>query len=134
VAEGVAGPPEEPDPGALHVPFGVLDHRLEVSLRLRERGAKGSNVDVVETEERCAELGEELERCVHLVLGGRHRIHPRIEPGAIERSLTEHVGAGPSEGVPVAHRDPEVVLHALVENDPVGVIDPIRQFRPGTRP
>ena len=72
-----------------------------------------------------AELGEELERGVHLLLGGGHRVGVGAKvgmPWAIERAGTEDVEPVPRERVPVADGEAEVVLHPSPRNDPIGVV------------
>ena len=68
-------------------------------------------------------LVEELEGRVELRARGDHRRQPRVEPGPVERPDAEHVGARPVERVPQADGDPEVVLHALAEDEPVRLVD-----------
>ena len=84
--------------------------------------AFGRDVAVVEAEERHAELGEELEGHVGLVLGLGHGVAAVGQPRPVERALAEHVAPGPAEGVPVADGEAEVVLHAAAEHDPVAVV------------
>jgi hypothetical protein len=52
---------------------------------------------------------------------------PVFEPGPVERAGAEHVLTGRSERMPHAHGDPEVVLHALAEDEPIGLVDLVRQ-------
>ena len=49
-----------------------------------------------------------------------HRVEAGCEPRPVERPDAEHVRARPVERVPEADADPEVVLHALAEHQPVG--------------
>ncbi len=109
------------------MPRGVVDHRLEVGLRLGGRPTLGGDVAVVEAVERDTELGDELERGVELGSSGGQGIQPRLQPGAVERAGAEHVRAGRVERVPQADGDPEVVFHALAEHEPIGLVDLVRQ-------
>ena len=57
------------------------------------------------------------------VAGRVHRVGVRGEPRPVERPDAEHVHAGPRERVPEADAGPEVVLHPLAEDQPVGLVD-----------
>ena len=70
-----------------------------------------------------AELREELEGGVELLGRGFERIAPDGVPRPIERAGPKDVRARPGERVPQADGDPEVVLHALAQHHPVGVVD-----------
>src|SRR6266508_3447220 len=84
-AEQVRRAPQELDARPLHVAGGVVDHRLEVRARLRERRALRGDVAIVEAVERHAELRDELEGGVELGPRGRHRVQPRLQPRPVER-------------------------------------------------
>ena len=127
VAEEVGRAPEELHTGLSHPLTGVVDHRLEVGPGLREVPALRGDVAVVEAEVGDAHLVEELEGGVELGPPGRQRIQPGAEPGPVERAGAEHVLTGRSERMPHAHGDPEVVLHALAEDEPIGLVDLVRQ-------
>ena len=115
VAEQVRGSPQQPGSRALHVALDGCHDRVEHRPRLGERAALRRHVAVVEREERNAELRDELERRVELRARRLHRFATGDEPRPVERADAEDVGSGPVEGVPQAHRDAEVILHALAE-------------------
>ena len=123
MAEQVGGSPQEPGARARHVALRLPHHRVEVRPRLREGAPLRRDVAIVEAVERHAQLGDELEGRLQLRRRGRHRVGSRVKPRPVERSRAEHVGAGPVEGVPQAHRDPELVLHPLAEHQAIGVVD-----------
>ncbi|MNT45755.1 hypothetical protein D3C72_1823530 [compost metagenome] len=78
-------------------------------------------IDIVEAPVRHAQLGEELERCVHLRLGGCHR--RACLPREVARARAERIMPGVAEGVPVADREAKMLLHGLATDDLVGVVD-----------
>ena len=47
----------------------------------------------------------------------------RVQPGPVEGAHAEHVAPVPGERVPQADADAQVVLHALAEDHPIGVVD-----------
>ena len=122
MAEEVGRAPQQADAGLFHVTGHGVDHLVEIGAALLERGALGCHITVVEAEERCPQLLEELEGDVHLVVGRGHGIEPRLVPRTGERALTEHVAARPHEAVPVADRHAEVILHAPAQDLPLGVV------------
>ena len=125
VGEQVGGAPQQLHTGSLLMLGGDVDHLVEIDRRLFEAGALGCDVAVVEAVERHAELGEELEGGVHLLLRRDHRVGAGSErrvPRSIHRAGTEDVEAVPGERVPVAHGEAEVILHSPAGNDPVGVV------------
>jgi hypothetical protein len=69
-------------------------------------------VHVVEAIERRAEAGEKVERGVHLHPRGG-LIHDARIPWTVEGALTKDVVTVPGERMPVAHRRPQQVFHAL---------------------
>jgi hypothetical protein len=123
VAEQVGGAPQQADTGPLLESEGVVGEGVEVAPELRERGAIGGDVAVVEAVEGGAELGEELECGGHLGPGRVHLVARRVDPGPLPGSRPEHVAARRGEGVPVGDGDPEMVLHALAEHDTIGIVD-----------
>ena len=66
MSEQVGGSPEQLHAGLGHLLRDRLDHRLEIPGRFGERAGLGSDVPIVETEVRQAELGEELEGGIKL--------------------------------------------------------------------
>src|SRR5665213_2747945 len=78
----------------------------------------------METEERRAQLGEELEGGGHLETGRIHRIESGRVPGPVEGAVPEDVRPRPHEAVPVADGHPQVVLHPPPGYHPVGVVPP----------
>src|SRR5581483_8551277 len=86
-----------------------------------------------EGEERHSELLEELER--DLGLPARERLGlASAEPRPVEGLAAEHVRAGPAERVPPADGDPELIRHALAEDEPVGVVEAVRERLVRLRP
>ena len=125
VREGVGGAPHQLDVGVGHLLAGVVDHLVEVPARLGEGVAGGCDVDVVERVEPDAELGDELERGVHLHPGGVHRIEiGRVVgvPRSVERAGAEDVETIPGERVPVADGEAEVLGHRAVADHAVGLV------------
>ena len=127
VAEEVGSPPQELHAGPGHVGRGVVDHRLQVRPRFRERPTLRGDVAIVEAVERHAQLGEELEGGVELRLRRDHRVEAGVEPWPVEGSRTEDIRAGPVERVPQTGGDPEVILHPLAEHKPIRLVDLERQ-------
>ena len=123
VGEQVGRAPEQPGLDSLLVAERVIGQCVEVVAELGEGAAFRGNVPIVEAVIRDAELLDELERHGHLLARGRHRFGGRIEPGPVKCPDPEHVAAIPGKGVPEAHADPEVVLHALSEDKPIGFVD-----------
>ena len=116
--------------GAFLMLGGGVDHLVEERGRLLERRPFGRDVAVVEAVERDPELGEELERGVHLLVGGRDRVGGRRErrvPWPVEGAGAEDVEPVPVEGMPVADGEAEVILHPSPGNDPVGVVPAERE-------
>ena len=69
-----------------------------------------------------AELGEELERVVHLGERVVHRVGVLAVPRALGGAVTEGVGERRVEGVPPCDAEAQPVLHLLAGDDFVGVI------------
>src|SRR5690606_31136478 len=88
---------------------------------LLQRRALGRYVAIVEGEEGHAELVEELEGVLQLLLRALERV-ARGVPRAIEGARAEDVGARPREGVPVTDRRSELLLHRLAEHDALAVV------------
>ena len=127
VPEKIRGAPEQAQPGFIHPLSHALDDAIELIAALAKRRALGCHIPVVETKERNAELCEEFEGDVRLVLRLRHAI-AALEPGTIEGALTEDVRPRPAEAVPVADRKTQMIFHPLSENDPVRLVVPEREI------
>ena len=137
VREQVRRAPQQLHTGAFLVLGGGVDHLVEQGHGLLERRALGRDVAVVEAVERHAELREELERGVHLLARRGDRVGARGErrmPRSIERAGPEDVEPVPREAVPVADREPQVILHPAARHDAVGVVPPKRQRVVAVRP
>ena len=127
MAEEVGGAPQKTEAGALHVAFHGRRHRVEIRPRLGKVAALGCHVAIVEREEGDAERRYELEGSLELVVRGRHRVRIGRQPGAVEGSGAEHVGAGPVERVPQAHGDAEVILHPHAAHQPIRLVHAERE-------
>ncbi len=90
-------------------------------MALLESSTFRRDVPIVERVERNAELLEELEGHFHTELGVADRVGAVI-PRPECRTNAERVGEGVAEGMPVHHREPEVLLHRLPVDDLVGII------------
>ena len=131
VGEQVGRTPQQLHPGALLVLGGPVGHLVEQGRGLLERRTLGGDVAVVEAVEGHAELGEELEGGVHLLVGRRQRIGRRGErrvPRAVERAGAEDVETVPVEGVPVADGEAQVILHPPPGDHAIGVVPVERQW------
>ena len=122
VGEQVGGAPQEPQSGALLVPQRVVGERVQVGAELAEGGAFGSHIHVMEAVVGHAQLVEELEGNGHLQARGVHRVHRWVEPRAVQGPDAEHVATIPGERVPQAHADAQLVLHALAQDQAIGVV------------
>ena len=122
MAEEVGGAPEQAHTRAFLVRRGLVDDGLEVRARLGEGPALRRHVAVVEAVVRDAQLLEELEGGGQPGARAGHRVGGP-DPGPVEGAQAEHVGACPGERVPQADADPEVLLHALAEHEPVRLVD-----------
>jgi hypothetical protein len=109
------------------VPLDQVHDAAEQRHGLPERADLRRDIPVVEREERDAELGQELEGRVELLGRGVEGVTADRVPRTVERPDAEHVRPGPGERMPQANGDPEVVLHALAEDDTVGLVDLERQ-------
>ncbi len=137
VPEQVCRAPQQPDAGPLHVPGDSLDHVIEAPAGLREVRSLRRDVTVVEAEERDAQLREELEGDLGLAFGELHDlagVGPGGEPRTIERAIAEHVRARPTEAVPVADGEAQMLLHAPSLHDAVAVVVPKGQVVVGIGP
>ena len=121
VAEQVRRAPQELHPRALLVGSGLVHERQEVGARLGECRAVRSDVTVVEAVVGDPELREELEGGGEALPRGGHRVGSG-EPWPVECTDPEHVLAVVREAVPEADADPEVVLHALPEDEAVRLV------------
>ena len=101
VREQVGGAPQQAHAGALLMGGGQFHHLVEVAARLGEGRALGRDVTVVEAVERRAELGEEFEGDLHLLLRGGHGVAAWFEPRTVEGAGAEDVDALGVERVPV---------------------------------
>ena len=99
----------------------VVHHLVEVRDALRDGPALGSDVDVMEAIIVDLQLVHELEGKVRLLAVHRHRVV--LEPETlVYRAGAEHIHAFGVDGVPVAHREFEVLAHRLAEDDLVRVV------------
>ena len=121
VSKEVRGAPQQPDARFLHVAFEIVENRGEVGATLGERFALGRYIAVVKAEEGNPELGEEFEGHRHFFPGALHRV-AGLHPRALKGSVAEDVVPGPGEGVPVADRGAQVVLHSAAEYDAVAIV------------
>ena len=80
----------------------------------------------MEAIERCADLGNELERGIHLVQPPLHRIRT-LRPRKILRARTKRIAARAAEGVPVGNCKPEMFLHGFFSDFPTGIVIPERE-------
>ena len=128
VGEQVGRAPQQTDAGPFLVAGGVVGERVEVRPELRVAAPLGRHVAIVEAVVGDADLGEELEGDGHLRPRGRHLVAAAAEPRTIHGPGAEHVHARPGEGVPEADARPEVVLHALPEDEPIGLVDLEREW------
>ncbi len=131
VAEHIGGAPQKLCLVAGLLLAKVVDDFLKVAQRFREGGAFGAGVGVVEAVEGRAQDIEHLEGHIGLQLGKLHRV---AEPRAIERLSTERIATRPSEAVPVGDGEPQVIFHALAEDDLVGIVMPEGKFVGARRP
>ena len=122
MAEQVGGTPQKLHARVLHLLCSLVDHPLEEPGRLSSIGSRGSDVHVVEAEERCTQLLEELERSRHLALGVVHRIVLGVQPGTVQSAGPEDVETVPVEAVPVTDGEPQMLGHRAVTDDAVGVV------------
>ena len=127
VPEQVRRAPQEADAGLGHARLDHVHDRVEDPAGLPAVMPLRRDVAIVDAEIGDPELRQELERGVDLHLGRDERVEPRREPRSVERADAEDVRARPRERVPKARADPEVVLHALAEHRPVGLVDAERQ-------
>jgi len=126
VAEEIRRAPEQADAAALHGGFGAGDHVIEIRAGLRRARALGRDVAVVKGEEGYAELLEELEGRRELALCERQGL-PFFHPGPREGPCTEYVAARPTETVPVADGNAQMLRHGLAEQRAFGVVVAIGQ-------
>ena len=122
VGEQVRGAPQQADAGPLLVAQGIVDEGVEVVPELGEAVALGRDVTIVEAVVRDAELREELEGGGHLRAGAGHLVGGG-DPRPVQRADAEHVAAIPGERVPEADPGPEMILHPLAQDHPVGLVD-----------
>jgi hypothetical protein len=113
--------PQQPDAGALLLFLEHLDDGVEVFVRLRQRGAFGGHVAVVEGVKRRAQLFKELEGHARAAAGVVERI-ALVIPGALHGGRAEHVGPAPAKGVPIHDREPKMLAHGPAGDDFLGVI------------
>ncbi len=92
----------------------------------------GHDIDVVKAEVGQSQSRQEFERFVELVIGGG-LIQRTAVPGTVETAGAENIGSFPVEGVPVAHRHAQVLLHGLAGDDALLVVIAIRQRILGLR-
>ena len=121
MAEQVGRAPQELDPGLLLQLSREGGHLLQVGHGFGRGLALGGQVAVVEAVEPHPQLGEELEGGPSLGLGplqGRSG----LVPGPLKDVLAKGVQPGVTEGVPVGHREPKVLGHALGPHHPPGVV------------
>ena len=109
-----------------------IDHAIERVVRLAESRALGSDVPVVKAVVTHAERLEELERRGRLL---ERPFHAGVVPlpGTLEAARAKYVGPVPNEGMPVTHRQPELILHALAAHDAIFVVVAVAE-RLGLRP
>ncbi len=134
VREQVRRAPQQAHAGALLMGGGQLHHLVEVAARLGEGRALGRDVAVVEAVERRAELGEELEGDLHLLLRGGHRVAADLQPRPIQGAGAEDVDALGVERVPIGHREAEVVGHGPPGDHAVRVVPAERERVVGLGP
>src|SRR5882757_6573966 len=70
---------------------------------------------------------EELEGLVELVIGGG-LVERTAMPGTMKGAGAENIGAFPIEGVPVAHRHAQVLLHGLARDHALLVVVAVGQW------
>ncbi len=121
VGEEAGGAPEQFDAGVVLQFFEFLDHLVEVAVAFREGAAFRGDVAVVEGVVRGAEFFAELEHDAGAFDGHGNGIGA-VFPGAVPGAGAEHVGAHTPHGVPVDHREAQVVFHGFALDDLVGVI------------
>src|SRR6185503_13448859 len=126
-AEQVGGAPQQPEAGPAHLPLDEVDDLVEERDGLLPGALLRRDVTVVEAEEGDAQLVQELEGRLDLHACGLEWVDAGCQPWPVERAHAEHVDPRPGERVPQADADAEVVLHALAEDHPVGVVDGVGQ-------
>ena len=105
---------------------------VQVAVGFREGLAFRGHVAVVEGVERRAELLEELEGDAGALLRVLDR-RGAVVPGPEHGAGAERVRARAAEGVPVGHREAQVVAHRLAVDDLIGVVVLERERVPGRR-
>ena len=121
VPEDVGRGPEKLLARSLLQPFGVLHHRGQPFLELRQRVARFHHVHIVEAVVGDGAFGHELESGVHLVFGAGNGVGGGVPRKGLRRTaeLIDSVGA---ERVPVGHGELEMLLHGLAHHHAVLVI------------
>src|SRR5439155_19251296 len=104
------------------------DRGDEVSAGLWPRPSLGSDVAIVEREERNTELLDELERGIELRAHRRRRVHAGGEPRPVEGADPEHIRARPVERVPEADRDAQLLSHGLPHDNAIRLVDRVGQW------
>ena len=101
-------------------------------MALLERGPLGSDIPIVEREEGGAQLLHELERHLGPPPGVVQAVRP-VFPRPDRRPRAERIPERIREGVPVDHRESEVVFHRLPADDLVRVVVLELERIPGVR-
>ena len=134
VREQVGRPPQQLDAGALHVACQHVDDPIEDVVGLRQRRALPARRRDRGNRRTGTPSFSKNSKPTAAFSSASSSGSPVAMPGRVERAGAEHVEAVPDEGVPVADRHPQVVLHALAAHDAVLVVvaeRPARRARPG---
>ena len=81
----------------------------------------------MKTEKWGSKFGEKLKGCVLFCACSFDGVGVDLKPRSVKGTGTKNIASRPAEAVPVAHCNPQVVLHAFASNNSVGIIDTVRK-------
>jgi hypothetical protein len=79
----------------------------------------------MKTEKWGSEFGEKLKGRILFCACRLDVVRVDIKPRSVKGARAKDIAAGPTKAVPVAHRNPQVILHAFAGNNAVRVIHPV---------
>ena len=108
----VSRPPQQLDPSPLHLLFDLINNRIKILLRLRQRISFRRHINVMKCEIRNGQPLHKIKGHAHTVASVFYRVSS-VVPWPLQRRSPKRISAVPAKRVPVNNTEPQMITHRL---------------------